>query len=130
QNAEYIEISKTEELNTGNLTHLVNKINFKTTHPVAIINNLHPTPAVCGVPYLSASYFIDKSENLDREYYSGFLGPIFKNHDFSFWVNLRCAKITGDEIKFYAGAGIVEESQAEAEWFETERKMDTLRSML
>ena len=127
---ENIEVSEVRELNTGNLKHLINEIRFNTTKPIDIINEIHPTPAVCGTPLMQASNFIKQNENLDREFYSGFSGPIYKNRDFSFWVNLRCAKISNDLIKFYAGAGITANSVAEAEWQETEKKIDTLRTLL
>ena len=130
QNVQPIEISETAELNTGNLKHLITEIRFTTKDPLDFICQLHPTPAVCGEPVNKAEKFIDENENLDREYYSGFLGPVFKRGDFSFWVNLRCAKIDNGQITFYAGAGITKDSSPEAEWHETENKMDTLRKFL
>lgn len=129
-NAEAIEISELTEINAGNLKHLMNEIKFKTPTSFDIIHNLHPTPAVCGTPLNLALDFINENENFDREFYSGFLGPVFKNGDFSFWVNLRCAKISDDVITLFAGAGITKNSLPESEWQETEKKMDTLRSIL
>lgn len=129
-NAEEITISEVSEINTGNLEHLINKINFKIANPITIINKLHPTPAVCGTPLNEATNFISENENLNREFYSGFLGPVYKNKDFNFWVNLRCAKITNSLITFFAGAGIVIDSLPENEFQETERKMDTLKKWL
>lgn len=70
--AENIEVSKVQELNTGNLKHLINEIQFNTTEPIDIINEIHPTPAVCGTPLEQASIFIKQNENLEREFYSGF----------------------------------------------------------
>ncbi len=128
--AEEIIISEVSEINTGNLKHLINKINFKTANPLTIINKLHPTPAVCGTPLKETTNFISENENLNREYYSGFLGPIYQNKDFNFWVNLRCAKITNSLITFFAGAGIVKDSSPENEFQETERKMETLKKWL
>lgn len=128
--AEKIIISDVSEINTGNLKHLINKIYFKTSNPIAIINKLHPTPAVCGTPLKAATNFISKNENLNREFYSGFLGPVYKNKNFNFWVNLRCAKITDSQITFFAGAGIVKDSSPENEFQETERKMETLKKWL
>ncbi len=128
--AEAIEISEVKELNTGNLMHLINEITFKTSDPLKVIKNLHPTPAVCGTPFKQASNFINENETFDREFYSGYLGPVYKNAEFSFWVNLRCAKIANGVIRFYAGAGITKDSVAKDEWQETERKMETLRKLL
>ena len=45
---------------------------------------------------------------------------------FDFYVNIRTAQLFQDQIVFYAGAGITEDSVAEAEWKETEAKCDNL----
>lgn len=129
-NAKSIDVSELHEINTGNLWHLINEISFEHQNPLEIIENLHPTPAICGFPLDKSLAFINEFESFDREYYAGFLGPISKSGDFSLWVNLRCAKIQSSMINFYAGAGIVEGSDPEAEYLETERKMDTLRQLV
>jgi len=125
-----ISVSETEEFNTGNLIHLVNEIKFETLNSESIIERLHPTPAVCGFPLQASLDFITKYENLDRAFYSGYLGPVYRGNEFSLWVNLRCAKIANNTIRFYAGAGITEDSIAKSECLETERKMDTLRQFI
>jgi isochorismate synthase len=130
ENCTQINVSELYELNTGNLTHLVNEIKFESNHPNAIMGRLHPTPAVCGTPKSKAQSFISSYENLDRAFYSGFLGPVGANGDFSLWVNLRCAKIESQVITFYSGAGITADSIEENEFYETERKMDTLRGLI
>jgi len=95
-----------------------------------IIKSIHPTPAVCGFPLQAAKSFIANNEGMDRGFYAGFLGPIYPNGKFSFWVNLRCAKLLNRRITFYAGAGILVDSDPESEFLETERKMDTLRTLV
>ncbi len=125
-----LDISKDYELSTGKLKHIINEIRFCSNDILKIISELHPTPAVCGTP-LTASYdYITLNEKLDREFYSGFLGPIYAAQNFSFWVNLRCAKMYQDLITLYAGAGIVKNSNADDEWYETELKMNSLREYL
>jgi len=130
QMVSHLIINKVTELNTGNLRHLINEITFKTSEPLNVITHLHPTPAVCGTPLSAAKEFIKTYENLDREYYSGMVGPVYANNDFALWVNLRCGKITNKRITLYAGAGIVSESVPTLEWQETEKKMETLRACL
>ncbi len=125
-----IDISKAERFEAGNLIHLINKISFAAQEPLNLIKGLHPTPAVCGLPLRAAQKFIDSSEPDKREFYSGYLGPVYKNQDFDLWVNLRCAKISEEGIRLFAGAGIVKNSDANLEWMETEQKMDTLRLLL
>ena len=90
---------------------------------------LHPTSAVCGMPKEGAKTFILKNEDFNREYFSGFLGPVNINGETHQYVNLRCAQVFKDSIRYYAGAGITEDSVAEKEWEETEMKINTLRSI-
>lgn len=125
-----INISPLIEFNTGNLLHLLNEITFNTNNVLPIIKSIHPTPAVCGFPLQAAKSFIANNEGMDRGFYAGFLGPIYPNGKFSFWVNLRCAKLLNRRITFYAGAGILVDSDPESEFLETERKMDTLRTLV
>ena len=125
-----IQVSELKELNTGNLVHLINEVQFETDNPEKVLSLLHPTPAVCGTPLIEAQKFIQENENLERNYYSGYLGPIQSDKNFSLWVNLRCANISENEISYYSGAGIIAESDADKELLETERKMDTLRKFV
>lgn len=123
-----ISVSPLIEYNTGNLLHLLNEITFNSKNVLPILKGLHPTPAVCGYPLKAAKDFIISNEGVDRSYYSGYLGPIKPNGQFSFWVNLRCAKLIDNKITFYAGAGILADSDPQSEFLETEKKMDTLRT--
>ncbi|MEM6641662.1 MAG: chorismate-binding protein [Bacteroidota bacterium] len=91
---------------------------------------LHPTSAVCGMPISEAKPWIQADEGYQREFYSGFLGPVNYEQSTDLFVNLRCAKILGDRIRFYAGAGITEDSIPEKEYEETEMKMDVLRQLV
>jgi isochorismate synthase len=87
---------------------------------------LHPTPAVCGMPYKEAVDFIMYTENFDRKFYSGFLGPVAASGDFSLFVNLRCAEYYRNGVLLYAGAGLNNMSDPKDEWLETMQKMQTI----
>ena len=87
---------------------------------------LHPTSAVCGMPKETAMKFVLANENFSRELYSGYLGPVNIGGETHLFVNLRCVKIVENEITFFAGAGITEDSDPEKEFLETETKMDSL----
>ncbi len=87
---------------------------------------LHPTSAVCGTPKIAALNIIAEQEHHDREFYSGFLGPVNVQEESHIFVNLRTMKIQGHEATFYAGCGITEDSNPVKEWYETEMKIDTL----
>ncbi len=45
-------------------------------------------------------------------------------------VTIRCGLLSENKMRLYAGAGIVEGSDAEAEWLETEAKMQTMLNIL
>lgn len=100
-----------------------------------VIETLHPTPAVCGLPKADAKSFLIEHEGYDREYYSGYLGEV--NVDFTtglpqtdLFVNLRCMKIQQDVAQLYIGCGITKDSNPEKEFFETVNKSMTMRRVL
>lgn len=95
-----------------------------------VIDALHPTPAVCGMPKEAARNIISTLEKRQRRYYSGFCGPYDPLGETRLYVILRCMEICGNEYILHAGGGIVPESQEDAEWKETEMKLNTMRNVL
>jgi isochorismate synthase len=91
---------------------------------------LHPTSAVCGMPLAPALAFIREHEGYDREFYSGFLGPVNYQGATRLFVNLRCMKIADGLARLYAGAGITEDSNPAKEWEEIRLKMQTMKNLL
>ncbi|HZX74857.1 MAG TPA: chorismate-binding protein, partial [Cyclobacteriaceae bacterium] len=87
---------------------------------------LHPTSAVCGTPLDASKEFLRNFEGFDREFYSGFLGPVNFQNETQLFVNIRCLQLTRQGVILYAGAGVTLDSVPEKEWEETEMKMDTL----
>lgn len=121
---------------SGNLVHLktdfnvdLDEVDFPQLGSV-MLELLHPTSAVCGMPKESANDFILKNEGFDREYFSGFLGPVNLQNESNIFVNLRCMKIMQHHANVFAGAGIIGNSNPEKEWNETEIKMQTLLKVL
>ena len=114
----------------GNLVHLRSDFRFRLA-PDANIGNLiealHPTPAVCGLPKHEACKFIIDNENMQRRYYSGFMGPLNVADSTHLYVSLRCMQITGSRCRLYAGGGLLKDSIEEQEWNETEAKLETMR---
>ena len=100
----------------------------------SLVEALHPTPAVCGLPKAEAQAFIAEHEAAPRLYYSGFMGPVAADDDdvlqTHLYVSLRCMQITSEAYRLYAGGGLLPESVEQAEWLETETKMDTMRRLL
>ena len=93
------------------------------------IRDLHPTPAVCGLPKEKSLDIIYKTEPYDREYYAGYLGMV-ENDSVDFYVNLRCMKIYENAAALFVGGGITANSDAKKEWQETELKAKTLLNIL
>ena len=120
----------------GDLVHLRSDIRFHlkdTAHLGNLINALHPTPAVCGMPKDATRHFIINNESGERNYYSGFSGLLDPNGDTRLFVTLRCMQIEGESeataYRLYAGGGLLKDSQCQAEWEETEAKMNTMRQL-
>ena len=96
-----------------------------------VLDELFPTPAICGIPKEETRQFILDNESIDRKYYSGFVGPLMPNGETHLYVSLRCMNILPDgTCELYAGGGLLKESEMEKEWKETEAKMQTIRRVL
>lgn len=122
-----------ETVEAGKMVHLQTKFSFPSKHIKnlpAFLNDLHPTPAVCGLPKEKAKQFILENESHERAYYSGFLGPINMNNQTHLFVNLRCLNLNGETLSLFLGGGLTKDSIAEMEWEETELKATTLESLL
>jgi len=95
-----------------------------------LIDDLHPTPAVCGYPKQLAMDWIRSHEGYDRQYYTGYLGTIHRKSELDLYVNLRCMQVFDDSVVLYVGGGITAESLPVEEWDETQAKSQTLLSVL
>jgi isochorismate synthase len=118
----------------GNLLHLSTDFSFSSENLKGrlgeFLNDLHPTPAVCGMPYKPSLELLMNFERHEREYYAGYLGPIGLDDRLSLFVNLRCMKVLQDRLALFIGGGITADSIPEEEWMETEIKADTLLSII
>jgi isochorismate synthase len=123
-------------VSAGNLIHLQTDYTVdmkKTERPdlgTVMLKLLHPTSAVCGMPMEKALDFIIKNEKMNRSLYSGYWGPVYKDGSCQLFVNIRCFRFFLESIQIYAGAGITHDSDPEKEWFETEAKINTIRSVI
>lgn len=115
----------------GPVEHLRTDITFNidSQREVQLIQQLHPTPAVCGLPRNMAKQAYEAMEIHRRELYTGYIG-VFDEQQTHCYVNLRCAKLIDDELFAYVGGGITDESVPELEWIETENKSKTLFDLL
>ncbi len=118
----------------GNLLHLRTDFTLGlekiTSRLWEFVDAMHPTPAVAGQPKEDAISFIRQLEPHDRDYYTGFMGPVTHKRGTDLFVNLRCMKITPRYISLYVGGGITLESDAEEEWSETRWKAESLLKII
>ncbi len=94
-----------------------------------IVNQLHPTPAVCGTPCKIASELISSIEKYDRGMYAGVLGWFNLEQEGEFIVGIRSALERDRNLKIYSGCGIVEGSDFESEFLESELKMNPIKML-
>jgi len=92
------------------------------------LSMLQPTAAVAGLPRDAARRFIRRHEPFDREWYAGSAGYLSLAQS-EFCVSLRCARVENQSAWLYAGAGIVEGSDADQEWREIENKAAGMRTL-
>ncbi|GAB2495686.1 chorismate-binding protein [Algoriphagus taiwanensis] len=120
----------------GNLLHLRSdfRVNMKSTNfpnlGTVMLELLHPTSAVCGMPRKEAHDFLQTHEGFDRSFFAGFLGPVNIQEETSIYVNLRTANLQGEKAILFAGAGVTEDSDPEMEWEETELKCNIIGKFL
>ena len=90
---------------------------------------LQPTPAVAGQPRRPAQRVIAEIEEFDRGLYAGPVGCC-SVQETEFAVAIRSALWHGNTLRLYAGAGILPQSSAVAEWDETKEKLRLLRGLI
>ncbi len=110
-----------------------------------LVDRLHPTPAVAGLPREPALAWLAEHEGLERGWYAGPVGFVDALGQGEFWLALRSGLIenptplaagqrsAGERVanaRLFAGAGIVQGSRAEAELAETRLKLRALLAPL
>ncbi|MFC4551614.1 MULTISPECIES: isochorismate synthase [Halorussus] len=91
-------------------------------HVLSIVEALHPTPAVGGVPPSAALDAIRETETFDRGWYAAPVGWFDAAGDGTFAVGLRSGVAESDRVTLFAGNGIVGDSDPDAEYEEVQLK--------
>ncbi|PKP39147.1 MAG: hypothetical protein CVT98_03040 [Bacteroidetes bacterium HGW-Bacteroidetes-15] len=121
-------------MRAGSVEHILTRFSFNLKDlggkTLQFLNAIHPTPSVCGLPKDLAFDVIKSTEKHEREYYTGFLGPLNINEEFNLFVNLRCMKVLSHKLVYFIGAGITSGSDPDNEWEETNSKKKTLKSII
>lgn len=122
-----------DEHPAGYLRHWRSRISASAragTSLFALVQALHPTPAVGGFPGEMARRWLVSHKERRHGWYSGGIGLLTPEGDGEFSVALRSALIEGRLATLQAGAGIVAGSDPEQELAETEAKLGTLLAAL
>jgi isochorismate synthase len=151
--ANKVDVSERKTDRAGELLHLRTdlKANFQPKSLGRILEELHPTPAVCGLPKEPAYQFLLENEGYNRQFYTGFLGELNSNIQTqrssrtknqenqayksiakasNLFVNLRCLSYSEGKLNIYVGGGITKDSVPEDEWEETVNKSRTMLKVL
>ena len=98
--------------------------------PTDIIKAVFPGGTITGCPKIRCMEIIDELENTSRGAYTGSMGYINKNGDLDLNILIRTLTISGEQISFRTGAGIVADSTAENELQETRHKAKAILNAL
>ena len=114
----------------GPVAHLATPIRGRLRAPIPsaleLAHLLHPTPAVAGTPRGAALEVIRQLEGFDRGRYAGPVGWVDARGDGEWAIALRGAELHGTQARLVAGAGIVAGSDPDAEWAETQAKLEPM----
>ena len=94
-----------------------------------VLDALHPTPAVCGLPRREARAFIGGTEPFGRGWYAGPVGW-FEKERAECAVGIRSALLHGHDLWICAGAGLVTASDPQAEWQELITKSEQFLALV
>lgn len=129
-----LNVSEPKTVRAGGVVHLCTEISAtlkEGKNPFEVVKKLHPTPAVCGFPTEKARNFILEKEGYNRSFYTGYSGIVHSEEkSFDLYVTLRCMQMIDNQCFIYVGGGVLKESDAEAEWKETQNKSFTMLSVL
>ncbi|KAB2338923.1 isochorismate synthase [Cytobacillus depressus] len=124
---------KTHLLKMRDIQHLhtpvIGKAN-EDTSLLLLVDRLHPTPALGGMPKQAAVEKIRKVEKLDRGFYGAPLGWLDYQGNGEFAVSIRSGLIQKDEASIFAGCGVVKDSNPESEYIETKIKFRPMLTAL
>ncbi|WP_210364808.1 isochorismate synthase [Bacillus sp. REN3] len=104
--------------------------NREGTSLLDLVDKLHPTPALGGLPKQAAVEKIRAVEQLDRGYYAAPIGWMDHKGNGEFAVAIRSGLIQGNEASLFAGCGVVADSNAESEYTETRIKFKPMLTAL
>lgn len=123
---------ETRTVDTGSVMHICTdfRIDRADVSMIDLAKSLHPGPAISGYPVTTAREIIPTIEKHDRLDYCGYFGPMGIEGRKELYINLRSMQVCCDGYRLYVGGGLTGDSDAMAEWRETELKARTLMNYL
>ena len=124
---------RTTAMQAGNVQHICTPFSAvcpSNNQQQLLLDALHPTPALAGVPKQKAIGTILGVEQHQRRYYGGYIGQQNADGSFNYFVNLRCMQFTLTQCCIYAGGGLTAQSIAIDEWHETQLKAQPLLAII
>ncbi|MDB5085510.1 MAG: Isochorismate synthase MenF, partial [Bacilli bacterium] len=115
------------------LQHLVTPVTGQARAGVSILSvvqRLHPTPAVGGLPRAAALERIRQYEEFQRGWYGAPVGWLDYRGEGEFSVAIRSGLLCGTSALLFAGCGIVGDSDPDSEYEETRLKFKPILSAL
>ena len=117
----------------ANVHHLVSTVTGKLSEGMTAIDLLRgcfPGGSITGAPKLRAMEIIEELEPHRRGLYCGAIGYIGFDGNMDTNITIRTAVFSGGEIRFWAGGGIVADSQMEQEYRETLDKASSMTQLM
>ncbi len=118
----------------ANVHHLGTRVEGRLSQPAAsileLVAALHPTPAVGGSPQKEALALIAELEQATRNRYAGPTGWVDGAGNGEFAVAIRSAELDGTSATFFAGVGVVADSDPQSELEETRAKLKAMLGAL
>ncbi len=109
----------------SHVMHIVSNVESRLREgldALAVLRATFPAGTVSGAPKVRAMEIIDELEPVKRGIYAGAAGYLGFHGDMDVAIAIRTAVIKDGMIHVQAGAGIVADSDPDAEWHETQNK--------
>jgi isochorismate synthase len=120
-------------LKVRNVQHLYTPVTGRAARDVTVLDlveRLHPTPAVGGLPREEALAIIRRTERMDRGWYAGPVGWMDARGNGEFAVALRSGLLRDRDASLFAGCGIMGDSDPDREYAESRLKLRPIISAL
>jgi anthranilate synthase component 1 len=130
-----VEVSRYADVESySKVHHLVSRVKARRKSSISVaevLKSLFPGGTITGCPKIRCMEIIEELEARPRGFYTGSMGYVAPGPCFDFNILIRSFTLLSNGIlDFYAGAGIVADSDPEREYMETLHKVEALAQAL